>query len=168
MEKVIIIGCPGSGKSTFARALQKKTGLPLYHLDLLNWNADRTVVPRPVFLERLQNTIIQSKWIIDGNYGSTMELRINACDTIIFLDYPLDVCLAGVQARKGQERPDMPWIEDPEADEDLEFMDFIRRYHIDSRPAVMELFKKYPDKHILIFHTREEANNYLSHFDSEE
>ena len=53
MKKIIVIGCPGSGKSTFARALHDKTGIPLYHLDMMYWNADKTTVEKSVFLERL-------------------------------------------------------------------------------------------------------------------
>ena len=73
MEKVIIIGCPGSGKSTFGRKLERITGLPLYHLDMMFWNEDRTTVPKELFIERLQETMSNSKWIIDGNYGGSME-----------------------------------------------------------------------------------------------
>ena len=87
MKKVIIIGCPGSGKSTFARALNTITGLPLFHLDNMKWNADKTVVSKSTFMERLNNAIEKERWIIDGNYGSTMELRLQACDTVFFLDY---------------------------------------------------------------------------------
>ena len=53
MKKVIVIGCPGSGKSTFSRALHEIVGIPLYHLDMMYWNADRTTVEKSVFLERL-------------------------------------------------------------------------------------------------------------------
>jgi len=93
MKKVIVIGCPGSGKSTVSRALHNKTGIPLYHLDMMYWNADKTTAEKSVFLERLSTVLEKDEWIIDGNYGSTMELRMAACDTVIFLDYPLDVCL---------------------------------------------------------------------------
>ena len=88
MKKVIVIGCPGSGKSTFSKSLHKITNIPLFHLDMIFWNADKTTVEKPVFLDRLLNIIQNDKWIIDGNYGSTMELRMQACDTVIFLDYP--------------------------------------------------------------------------------
>ncbi len=91
MKKIIVIGCPGSGKSTFARELHIKTGVPLYHLDMMYWNADKTIVEKSLFLERLSAVIEKHEWIIDGNYGTTMELRMAACDTVIFLDYPLDV-----------------------------------------------------------------------------
>ena len=87
MNKVLVIGCPGSGKSTFSRALQQVTDLPLFHLDMLYWNPDGTAVPKKtVFQERLRAVMSGERWIIDGNYGSTMELRMAACDTVIFLD----------------------------------------------------------------------------------
>ena len=110
MKRIMVIGCPGSGKSTFSGKLHKLTGIPLFHLDLMNWNSDRTCVDKAVFLERLSNTIQKDEWIIDGNYGSTMELRLKACDTVVFLDYPLNVCLDGIKERRGKARTDMPWI----------------------------------------------------------
>ena len=57
MKRIMVIGCPGSGKSTFSRELRSKTGIPLYHLDMMNWNADRTTVEKRVFLERLSNVL---------------------------------------------------------------------------------------------------------------
>ena len=160
MKKVIVIGCPGSGKSTFARALHDITGLQLYHLDMLYWNADRTTVPKEVFRVRLAETIAKDSWIIDGNYGSTMELRIQTCDTVFFLDYPLYVCMVGIMSRCGKERPDMPWIE-PEDDVDEEFVEFINSYNSESKPDVMEMLDRYADKEIIIFKSRDEADNFL-------
>ena len=91
MKKIIVIGCPGSGKSTFSKALHKITGIPLFHLDMMYWNADKTTVEKSLFLERLSKTLSEKEWIIDGNYASTMELRIKECDTIIFLDKKTDL-----------------------------------------------------------------------------
>ena len=126
MKRVIVIGCPGSGKSVFSRVLHQVTGLPLIHLDLLHWNADRTFVPRETLLERLSPILASDRWIIDGNYASTMELRMQACDTVIFLDYPTEVCLEGALARRGTPRPDMPWVEAPNEEPDKEFFEFIQ------------------------------------------
>ncbi|MBR3769928.1 MAG: adenylate kinase [Lachnospiraceae bacterium] len=160
MQKVMVIGCPGSGKSTFARALHDITGLPLYHLDILYWNADRTIVSQDVFRARLADIIEKDNWIIDGNYGSTMELRMQSCDTVFFLDYPLDVCMKGITERRGKERPDMPWVE-PEDDVDEEFIEFVKNYNSENRPAVLAFLEKYADREIFIFKSRNEADDFL-------
>lgn len=154
----MIIGCPGSGKSTFARALAAKTGLPLYYLDMMYWNTDRTTKPKEEFRAALRETVALPEWIIDGNYGSTLEVRMEACDTVIFLDYPVEVCIAGVEERRGKPRPDMPWIE---TEPDLEFIEFIKKYNEESRPKVIELLEKYKEKNIIIFKSRAEADEYL-------
>ena len=159
MKKVIVIGCPGSGKSTVSRALHNKTGIPLYHLDMMYWNADKTTVEKSVFLERLSVVLEKDEWIIDGNYGSTMELRMAVCDTVIFLDYPLDVCLDGIKERRGKPRGDMPWIE---TEEDEEFIEFIKSYNEQQKPKVLELLEKYSDRNIIIFRNREQADEFLS------
>ena len=159
MKKVIVIGCPGSGKSTVSRALHNKTGIPLYHLDMMYWNADKTTVEKSVFLERLSVVLEKDEWIIDGNYGSTMELRMAECDTVIFLDYPLEVCLGGIKERRGKPRSDMPWIE---TEEDSEFIEFIKSYNEQQKPKVLELLEKYSDKNIVNFKSREEADAFLN------
>ena len=160
MQKVIVIGCPGSGKSTFSKALHDATGLPLYHLDMMYWNADGTKVPKYTFMERLHQTLEKESWIIDGNYGSTMELRMQFCDTVFFLDYPLDICIDGIKSRKGKERTDIPCTM-PE-DEDDEFIEFINNYNSVSKPTVLELLHKYSQKRIIIFEDRNEAYEFLS------
>ena len=159
MKRVIVIGCPGSGKSTVSRALHNKTGITLYHLDMMYWNADKTTVEKSVFLERLSVVLEKDEWIIDGNYGATMELRMAACDTVIFLDYLLDVCLDGIRERRGKPRSDMPWIE---TEEDAEFVEFIKNYNEQQKPKVMELLEKYSDKNIIIFKGREQADAFLN------
>ena len=165
MKKIIVIGCPGSGKSTFSKALHKITQIPLFHLDMMYWNADRTIVEKPVFLERLANAMQTSAWIIDGNYASTMESRLQACDTVIFLDYPLDVCLNGIRERQGKPRTDMPWTEN-ENEEDAAFIDFIKNYNLQSRPSVINLLSQYEEKEIHVFKSRGEADAFLQQFES--
>ena len=117
MQRAIVIGCPGAGKSTFARKLRARTGLPLYYLDMLWHRPDRTNVSRQAFDAALSAILATDRWIIDGNYQRTLEMRLQACDTVFFLDYPLPLCLAGAQERIGTKREDMPWVEtefDPE------------------------------------------------------
>ena len=159
MEKIIVIGCPGSGKSTFARALHGITGIPLFHLDMLYWNADKTTVEKDIFHERLASVLQKNQWIIDGNYSSTMALRLEVCDTVIFLDYPLELCLAGIRERQGKPRSDIPWLD---TEEDEEFIDFIKNYNTQSRPQVIELLSQYPNKRIHIFTNRREADLFLT------
>lgn len=158
MRRIIVIGCPGSGKSTLSRTLHDKTGISLYHLDRMYWNADKTTVEKSAFLERLSGVLEKDEWIIDGNYGSTMEQRMKACDTVIFLDYPLDICLDGIKERRGKPRSDMPWIE---TEEDTEFVEFVKRYNEQQKPKVMALLEKYGDKNRIIFKSREQADAFL-------
>ena len=158
MKKIIVIGCPGSGKSTFSRALHEKTGISLYCLDMMYWNADKTTVGREIFRARLAEVLTRDSYIIDGNYRSTMEIRIANCDTVFFLDYDLETCLSGILSRRGKPRADMPWIE---TEEDPEFMQTVKAYIPEQRPWVMELLEKYKDKNIVVFKSREEAEEYL-------
>lgn len=114
---------------------------------------------KSVFRERLVNAILSKEWIIDGNYKSTLELRLQACDTVVFLDYSVNVCLDGIKKRRGKPRTDMPWIEN---EEDREFIEFVKNYNCQNRPGVMELLNQYANKDIYIFKERKEANEFLN------
>ena len=158
-KRVAVIGCPGGGKSTFSRALRDRVDLPLYHLDAIYWRDDRTHLSREEFYPLMREIIAREEWIMDGNYNATLEWRISACDLLIFLDYPAEVCLEGVRARRGQKRSDMPWVEEGD---DEEFLAFIRAFETESRPRILELIGKYPDKTVVTFRSREEAEGYLA------
>jgi len=158
MKKIIVIGCPGSGKSTFSWALHQITGIPLFHLDMLYWNPDRTTVDKTIFRERLADVMRGECWIIDGNYSGTMEMRMEACDTIVFLDFPAEVCFEGIRERRGKVRSDIPWVE---SEEDEEFSAFIRDFNIVNRPKILDSLDKFSDKNVLIFKNRREADAYL-------
>ena len=157
-RRILVLGCPGSGKSTFARRLQEKTGLPLIHLDNVWWRADRTHISRDEFDRVLAGLLAGESWIMDGDYSRTYEVRLRACDTAIFLDYPEAVCMAGIVARVGQNRPDMPWTE-PTLDPEL--VALVQNYARDNRPLICALLEKYPDKQALVFTSREEADRWL-------
>ena len=161
MKKVIVIGCPGSGKSVFSRQLHAITGLPLYPLDLIRWRADKTFLPKEQMVEEVRKIVATDEWIIDGNYGATMELRMAFCDTIIFLDYPTEVCYEGIMARRGTARPDMPWVE-PVDEVAPEFVDSVLQYNAVNRPIVLERIQKYADgREVYVFQGREEAAAFL-------
>ena len=111
MKRVLVIGCPGAGKSTFVRRLRDVTGQPLYYLDMMWHKPDRTTVTREQFDARLQSILKRDAWIIDGNYARTLPQRLEYCDTVFFLDFPTDICVAGAEQRIGVKREDMPWVE---------------------------------------------------------
>lgn len=158
MRRVIVIGCPGSGKSTFARSLRDITGLPLHYLDMLYHKPDRTTYSREEFDEKLRIILEKDEWIIDGNYNRTIPMRLERCDTVFWLDYPLEVCLDGVESRRNCPREDMPWIE-TEADGD--FLDYIRDFGNTKRPAIEAMLSQAEGKRIYIFHSREESSSFL-------
>lgn len=159
-QKAIIIGCPGAGKSTFARKLSDKMHLPLYYLDMLWHKPDRTTVDRNIFDEKLKEIVLKEKWIIDGNYGRTLEMRIQWCEAIFLLDFPVEECLAGAKSRIGKQRVDMPWIE-PQFDE--EFKQWIMDFPKNELPIVYELLDRYKgEKSIYVFHSRADIEDYLS------
>lgn len=159
MKKVIVLGCSGSGKSTFARALQEHTGLPLVCLDNIWWRPDRTHISRGEFDAALAEALQADEWIIDGDYSRTYEVRFRACDTVFFLDYGEEVCMAGIRGRVGKVRPDMPWVENRL---DPELVELVQSYSRTNRPVVLELLEKYGDREIHIFRSREEAETWLS------
>ncbi|MCI8961059.1 MAG: adenylate kinase [Lachnospiraceae bacterium] len=159
-QKAIIIGCPGAGKSTFARILSDKTHLPLYYLDMLWHKPNRTTVDRTIFDEKLKEIVLKDKWIIDGNYGRTLEMRIQSCETIFLLDFPVEDCLAGAESRIGKQRVDMPWIE---TEFDEEFRQWIIDFPKNELPIIYELLDRYKsEKNIYVFHSRADIDDYLS------
>lgn len=158
MKRIMVTGCPGSGKSVFSIRLHEKTGLSLYHLDNIWWKPDRTHISREEFDAALASILEKDEWIIDGSYSRTFEPRIAACDTAILLDYDTDVCMQGIIERVGQTRPDIPWTEQTL---DPELMELVRTYKERNNPVLHELFRRYPDKDVRIFSTREEADRWL-------
>ena len=160
MQKVLVIGCPGAGKSTFARALRDSTGLPLHYLDCLWHRPDGSHVTPEAFDAALTAVMDGPAWIIDGNYLRTMEARMAACDTIFLLDYPLEVCLAGAQSRVGVRHEDLPWVE---TEFDPEFRQWILDFGRDQRPELLRLLAQYqPGREVHIFQSRHQAHCYLS------
>ena len=160
MKKILVIGPAGAGKSYFARRLGEITQIPVHHLDNLFWRDNRTHIPREEFDEKLKEVLKSERWIIDGDYSRTYEVRMKACDTIFFLDYPLELCLEGARSRIGQPRPDLPWVEDCF---DPEFQDWIRNWFQTTLPALRTLLDKYrTTKTIHTFTSRDEADVYLS------
>ncbi len=159
-RKIIVIGSPGSGKSTFARKLRDKTHLPLYYLDMIFHNPDRTTVSREEFDHRLLEILETDEWIIDGNYLRTLPPRFEKCTEVFLFDLPVEQCLEGAASRIGQVREDLPWIEN---EFDPEFRQYILDFQKDQMPVINELMEQYKDsRKITVFRSREEADRWLN------
>ena len=160
MKRVIVIGCPGSGKTTFAEKLRDKSNLPLFYLDAIWHKPDRTHISREEYDKRLAEILALDAWIIDGNYSRTIESRIAACDTVFLFDLPSEVCLDGAISRLGKNRYDMPWI-DTELDPKLKAE--IEEFSSKNLPSIYALIDKYRDgRDIVVFKSREEADEFLN------
>ena len=159
MNKIIVIGCPGSGKTTFCEKLRDVTKLPLFYLDAIWHKADRTHISRDEFDARLSEILSLDSWIIDGNYSRTLERRISACDTVFLFDLPTEVCIAGATERLGKGRYDIPWI-DTELDPNLRRE--IEEFREKNLPTIYELLEKYKDSRmIVVFKLRTEADEFI-------
>lgn len=163
MERIIVIGCPGSGKTTLSRQLSEKLNLPLVHLDKLKWRDGWTSVSKEEFDVLLQAELEKPCWIIDGNYNRTIPLRLQYCDTIIWLDYPRLTCilraLKRVITNYGKTRPDMGG-NCPERF-DLEFMTYIWRFNKENRKKYLEMIKNLDGIKIITLKNRKETDQFL-------
>ena len=160
MLRAIVIGSPGAGKSTFARKLRDTAHLPLYYLDMLWHKPDKTTISKEEFDAALQELLKKDRWIIDGNYLRTLEIRLQACDTVFLLDYPVKDCLFGAESRIGKAREDLPWVETKLDDE---FKQWILDFPREQLPQIYKLLQVYhAHKNIHVFHSRQEADAYLT------
>lgn len=154
-KKIIVIGCPGAGKSTFARSLHEATGIDLFHLDALYWNSDGSHIGREELIKKQKEIFKNDSFIIDGNYKSTLELRIKQADAVFFFDLPVDVCINGAESRQGS-RPEMP-CELPVNDE---LISFIKGFNTDVKPKILKLLDEY-GSNVITFHSHKEADDYI-------
>ena len=166
MKKVLIIGNPGSGKTTFAKALAQKTGLPLVHLDQLYWCGQWEHRSREEFDALLQEQLEKPAWIIDGNFHRTLPHRLNYCDTVFYFDLPTVTCLWGVTCRvfqnHGKSRDDMGGNCPEHFDrQKLALYRSILAFKRLHRKEYQALLAEQVGKNIVIFKSRAQARRYL-------
>ncbi len=164
MKRVLIIGSGGAGKSTLARGLGKATGIEVFHLDKLYWRAGWTEPPKDDWQKILENELEKDEWIMDGNFGGTMELRLQYCDTAIFLDFPRTVCIYRAVKRWAKywktNRPDM--AEGCNEKIDLEFLGWIWNFQKTTKPKIEERLKRFENKKTIIYlRSPKEVENFL-------
>lgn len=164
MERILIIGCGGAGKSTLARQLGEKTGLPVVHLDKLYWRPGWQHVTREEFDKLLDEVLAQGAWIMDGNFNNTIEKRIARCDTVIYMDFSRFSCLMGVVKRilttYGTVRPDMG--EGCPERFDLDFMKWVWNFNRIKREDYYKLLNETDGIEKIVLKNRRAVRKFLN------
>jgi|SRR5947209_1608812 len=144
MKRVLVIGSGGAGKSIFSKRLNEILDIEVIHLDTLYWNPGWVETPKPEWEKMVRELTQRDSWIIDGNYSGTLDIRVEACDTLIFLDVARTVCLWRAFKRvllyRSSRRPDMAKGCDERFS--LQFMKWIWDYPKRTRPKVLRLLKE--------------------------
>ena len=164
MERVLVIGSGGSGKTTLSLALAQVTGLPVVHLDQHFWGEGWAPTPAGAWLETVTELVGARRWIMDGNYGGTLQLRLEAADTIVFLDVPRLRCVWRVVKRalryRGRNRPSLP----PGCHErvTLAFLSWIWSYPARRRPGILaRLDEVRHRKQVVVLRADEDVRRFL-------
>ena len=157
-KKILIIGCPGSGKSYLSRKLSSILDIPCFHIDNLYWNSDKTHITREELVLKYNDILNLNEFILDGNYISTLEYRLKYANVVIFLDFCLDDCIDGIKSRNNEERDDIPWVQNEIDGEEL--IAWIRSFPERERGEIIKLLDEFKGE-IIILKNKEEVENFL-------
>lgn len=165
MKRIVIIGSGGAGKSTLAKKLGEILQIEVLHLDKLYWQPNWEKPPKEEWQKIVAEILKKDSWIMDGNFGGTMEMRLEACDTAIFLDFPRSVCLYRILKRwvkyRNTNRPDM--TEGCNEKIDLEFLGWIWSFQKTTKPKVEERLQRFEnEKTIIRLKSPRETEDFLS------
>lgn len=154
MQRVLVLGSGGAGKSTFSRALGEKTGLPVTHIDRIFWTPGWVERPREEYLAEVERAAAGDRWILDGNYSSSLSVRLPRADTVVLLDLPPWLCLARVCRRRWRYRGRVrPGISDGcEERLSLEFVHYVLTYPR-RRPHILRRIRQ-EGGHAVLHHLR--------------
>ena len=163
MQRVLILGSPGAGKSTFSHRLAARCGLPVVHLDQHYWQPGWTEPDPDAWHDKIQQLLAQPRWIMDGDYGGTLDMRLHNADAVFLLDLPRWLCIIRVMKRismgYGRTRPDL--ADGCPERFDWAFLKYVWNYPNNRRPglaAKLEIFKG----QVVIFRNRREIESYLN------
>lgn len=164
MKRVLIIGSGGAGKSTLAVRLGEATGIEVIHLDRLHWLPNWTEPPKDEWRKIVEDALKKEIWIMDGNFGGTMEMRLAACDTVIYLDFPRAICLYRALKRVAKyynrTRPDMS--DGCREKLDFEFLGWVWNFPKTTKPVIEERLKRFEgEKTIIRLHSPRETEDFL-------
>ena len=165
MKRIIVVGSSGAGKSTFSLRLGEILGIEVIHLDAEHWQPGWVEMPKPEWRRKLEELVRRDSWIMDGNFGGTLDVRFEACDTVVFLDLSRLICIWRVLKRwviyREGTRPDM--AEGCHEKLDLKFLAWIWSFGKTSRPKVLAQVEKYShSRRIVWLRTRAEVKKFLA------
>ncbi len=145
-QRVLVVGCPGGGKSTLSVELGQRLDLPVVHLDQLHWQPGWEKLPKQQWLATVRELIDEPRWLLDGNYRGSMALRMERCDAVLFLDLPRWLCVYGVLRRfaLGRLAPRAGMPDDCREQLTWSFLKFVWRYPKDDVPRVEALLEALP------------------------
>ena len=159
MKRILVIGCPGAGKTYFAKKLKEIINLPVVHMDNLYWHKDKTSISQEELEQKLLPYLKNETWIIDGNYHDTLELRLKYATDVFFLNVTREECIEGILERIDQPRDDIPWIETKK--DAAELIAWTLDYEERTKAKEEELLKQYPNIKVHVLKSRQEVNDYL-------
>lgn len=164
MERILVIGSGGSGKTTVAYKLADSLRLPLIHLDAHHWRPGWIPTPRDQWRRVVAELVSQPRWVMDGNYGGTLEMRLASCDSVVFLDLPRRVCLWRILKRRlryrGRTRPDVA----PGCPERLTwgFVKWVWTYRKRRRAGILERLRRLTERRVIILSSQRHVDRFLA------
>ena len=159
MKRILVIGCPGAGKTYFSKKLKEITNIPVIHMDNLYWHEDKTSISKEELENKLLPYLKQDTWIIDGNYHDTLKQRLKYATDVFFLKMPREQCIEGILERIDQPRDDIPWIETKK--DAVELIEWTIDYEARTKADEEALLKEFPQVKVHIIANRQEADKYL-------
>jgi adenylate kinase family enzyme len=167
VQKILIIGSGAAGKSSFARELGERLDVKVIHLDKLFWRPGWIETPRDEWKIIISQLVKGDSWIMDGNHGGTIEMLVNAADTVVLLDLPRTLCVYRVVKRwltySSGSRPDI--AEGCDERFDLEFLKWIWNYPRRSLPKIESVLAKAGnEKKVIRLRSRKDVSNFIESF----
>ena len=163
MERVLVLGSSGSGKSTFARRLGEALNLDVIHLDSYYWQPDWTDSSDDQWERILAQLLNRDRWIMDGNYTSSLPQRMARADTVIFLDLSRVLCLWRCFQRylkyRGGNRPEL--AQGCNEKIDIDFLKWIWYYPQRSRSRILQILDGQSETQVILLRGTRRIEAYL-------